>query len=249
MCTISTAKPSYAWPPNIAGPVDKVNGFSAVIPCRRDGYTRINKMPLAAGVPTAMPAVAMPPPTLIPVSAPTLDPALCCMNTDYSKTNYLNCASGVTTTPIATCASCVAYQCIDWNVGSKGNAAREAAYFAQTGDSVYFGVGSYSNRTTSAGLCYRVKSPAIDRDLIVQILEMGYGTNTGNVNLQVGDGGFGTSHACTSESTTTPMFSGTGTAWGVQINSIFEIVFFYDDCCIIYSITEYIWRCHYSRAV
>ena len=174
-------------------------------------------------LPSSMPTFTAKPssPTLLPTSAPTfeptLDPTLCCLSTDYSQTDFHNCESGVISSgPIASCATCVAYQCIDWDIGSAANTAREAEYFAQTGDKVYFGVAAYSNRTTSAGLCYRVTSPSIDRDLIVQIVDRGYGTDTGNINLQMADGGFGPSDACTIESTSMPQFTGTAAVWGVR---------------------------------
>ena len=227
----STAKPSYAWQDNIRKPT--VEGYSAVIPCRRDGYTRVNEWPATASpsefptirpsnVPSEYPSfkpskiVPSSSPTEQPSAAPTLDSSLCCLTTDYSQTDFHNCESGVISSgPIASCATCVAYQCIDWDIGSAANTAREAEYFAQTGDQVYFGVAAYSNRTTSAGLCYRVTSPSIDRDLIVQIVDAGYGTDTGNINLQMADGGFGPSDACTFESTSMPQFTGTAAVWGV----------------------------------
>ena len=171
-------------------------------------------MPSVGNVPTAAPAIE---PSNSPTPPPTLNPALCCLSTDYSQSDFFNCESGViANTPIASCAACVAYQCIDWSIGSAANTAREAEYFAQTGDSVYFGVASYSNVTTSAGLCYRVTSPSIDRDLIVQIVDMGYGVNNGNINLQMADGGFGPSDACTIESTSMPQFTGSAAVWGVS---------------------------------
>lgn len=35
------AKPSYGWPSNVKGPTHA--GFEQVIPCKRDGYTRVNQ--------------------------------------------------------------------------------------------------------------------------------------------------------------------------------------------------------------
>ena len=225
MCFV-LAKPSYAWTDNIGKPT--YAGYSAVIPCRRDGYTRVNKMPATAspsivpsGAPNFIPTMY---PSVIPTIAPTMDASLCCLSTDYSQTDFHNCESGIITSgPIASCSTCVAYQCIDWDIGSTANQAREAEYFAQTGDKVYFGVAAYSNRTTSAGLCYRVSSPAwLERDLIVQIVDAGSGPDTGNINLQMGDGGFGYSDACTMESTSMPQFTGTAAVWGV-LNTILNI--------------------------
>ena len=39
----SIAKPSYGWGYNVKYPT--YPNYSAVVPCRRDGYTRINQMP------------------------------------------------------------------------------------------------------------------------------------------------------------------------------------------------------------
>ena len=147
------------------------------------------------------------------------DTSLCCGSTDYSSTNYLTCSSGkdYSTAPIATCATCASYQCIDWTFGSSANAARETAFFAETGVNVYFGVGSYSKTNhIEAGLCYRITAKNIDRDLIVQIVNMGSDVINGNVDLQTGDGGFGLYNACTQETTKMPQFSGAGTNWGVR---------------------------------
>ena len=69
--------------------------------------------------------------------------------------------------------------------------AREQSYFDRTGDSVYFGVGSYGNDQTRAGNCYRVTAGSVDRDLIVQVVNQGGDVPDGNFDLQVGDGGYG----------------------------------------------------------
>ena len=148
-----------------------------------------------------------------------VEPTLCCGKTDYSSTNYLTCSNGkdYSTAPIASCATCVSYQCIDWTFGSSANAAREASFFAETGQNVYFGVASYSKANRiEAGLCYRITARNIDRDLIVQIVNRGSDVLDGNVDLQTGDGGFGLYNACTQETTKMPQFSGAASNWGVR---------------------------------
>jgi len=146
------------------------------------------------------------------------DDSLCCGTTDYSNTDYLSCINGkdFPTAPISSCSTCVSYQCIDWTVGSAANAAREADFLAKTGQKIFFGVGSYSGDAASGGLCYRITTNSIDRDLIVQIVNYGSDVPNGNVDLQVGDGGFGLYDACTSESTKMPQFDGLRSAWGVK---------------------------------
>lgn len=144
---------------------------------------------------------------------------LCCETTDYSKTNYLYCTNGnnYAAAPITSCATCVSYQCIDWTFGSTANAQREASFLARTGQNVYFGVASYSSANpTPGGLCYRITTNNLNRDLIVQIVNAGGDVPNGNVDLQTGDGGFGLFGACTISSTTMPQFSGTAAVWGVE---------------------------------
>lgn len=145
----------------------------------------------------------------------------CCLGTDYSA-NYLNCQNAADfTTPITSCSTCVAYQCIDWTYGSNANRAREASFLAETGQKVYFGVGTYSYNQEAGGLCYRITTNALDRDLIVQIINYGGDVPSGNVDLQVGDGGFGLYNACVAPDTEMPQFSGSAEVWGV---GFFEIV-------------------------
>lgn len=62
------AKPSYAWADNVKGAT--FPGYDRVIPCRRDGYTRINAMPLSSS-PTISPSVRPTQPTVSPSLAPT----------------------------------------------------------------------------------------------------------------------------------------------------------------------------------
>lgn len=91
----------------------------------------------------------------------------------------------------------MAYSCVDWLAGSAGMQQREANYLTRTGDKVYFGVGSYGSDLTKAGLCYRVTTDTVDRDLIVQVITNG--AEDGNLNMYVADGGLGYQDACTFE--------------------------------------------------
>ena len=121
----------------------------------------------------------------------SLQPALCCANTDYSATNFLYCINGkdFSSAPISSCATCVSYQCIDWTFGSAANTVRESAFYQETKERVYFGVGSYSSANTDpGGLCYRITASSLDRDLIVQIVNSGGDVPNGNVDLQTGEG-------------------------------------------------------------
>lgn len=185
-------------------------GYTAAVPCRRDGYTRVNAFPSGVVLPS-------PEPTPAPVG-PTygFDTSFCCPDYNYGLTDYRNCenAMSFTAAPIS-CATCAAYQCMDWSVGSSYHAAREAAFFAQTGSKVYFTVGAYGD-ASNAGLCYRMNVTSLDRDVIFQVVEFGAAVSEGSVTIQVADGGFGPEHACTHESTFLPMFNGSEAVWGVS---------------------------------
>jgi hypothetical protein len=76
-------RPSYSWGVSIGDQTGRV------VPCRRDGYTRINALPLP--VPTAVPVArtALPNafPTIEPSEEPTATPSLtemCCEFTSYA---------------------------------------------------------------------------------------------------------------------------------------------------------------------
>jgi len=46
---------------------------------------------------------------------------------------------------------------------------REASYFRDTNDSVYFAVGALGGDASLAGLCYRISLDQTDRDIIAQV--------------------------------------------------------------------------------
>lgn len=46
---------------------------------------------------------------------------------------------------------------------------REAAYYRETNDSVYFAVGALGPDIANAGLCYRISLEQTDRDIIAQV--------------------------------------------------------------------------------
>eukprot|EP01037_Dinobryon_pediforme_P028262 gene28262-31456_t len=57
------AKPTYAWMDKVGGPT--YPGFSVVVPCRRDGYTRVNQLP----------SVSSNPPTYSPTNWKSFSPS------------------------------------------------------------------------------------------------------------------------------------------------------------------------------
>ena len=108
------------------------NGSTAVVPCRRDGYTRINSKPSSMPTPT-------------PTVSPTKNNTLCCSSTSYADYEWYVCMYEVielecmyefsayfnrpycknpadaTLSSVPSCAAenCLSYQCIDWNVLSR----------------------------------------------------------------------------------------------------------------------------------
>ena len=71
-----SAKPSYGWAYNVKYPT--YPNYSSVVPCRRDGYTRINEPPsrptaFPTSEPTNAPTSSNPtfPPTISPTSTPS----------------------------------------------------------------------------------------------------------------------------------------------------------------------------------
>jgi len=93
---------------------------------------------------------------------------------------------------------------------------REKDFLARTGNNVYLGVGSYGNDNTRGGKCYRISARGIEKDLIVQSVNLGGDVADNNFDLQTGDGGFGLFDACVIDGTKMPQFGGTGAPWGEQ---------------------------------
>jgi hypothetical protein len=56
----------------------------------------------------------------------------------------------------------VAYQCLDWNVGSAGMQQRAVEYYERTGDSVTFAVGARGTTAADAGKCFRITLNSTD---------------------------------------------------------------------------------------
>jgi len=79
------------------------------------------------------------------------------------------------------------------------------------GDLVYFGVGSYGSDPSRAGLCYRIKTQEIERDLLVQVITAG-GDGAGSFTLMMADGGFNDSYTACAGSL--KQFMGSKASWG-----------------------------------
>jgi hypothetical protein len=96
---------------------------------------------------------------------------LCCAQTSYYQADWQSCndAADFTSTAVQTCATCLSYACIDWVVGSAAMTQREADYYRETNDSVYFAVGAFGNDSSKAGLCYRITTAESPVPLIAQV--------------------------------------------------------------------------------
>lgn len=133
------SRPAYANPKQLTT-VDVDPNFPVVVPCRRDGYGRINAAP--------PPPTNAPTPTSTfkstgtPSLAPTPDP-MCCASHSYASTDWKSCKNAADPsigTP-SSCNTCLAYQCLDWLPGSQDMRMREQSFYNTSGESVYFGVG------------------------------------------------------------------------------------------------------------
>lgn len=130
-------KPAYGWPGNVVG--SSFNRRSVVIPCRRDGYTRVNDVPKVVKGVDITPVVNYNP-------LDDLRKDVCCSNTSYGN-NWMYCSNSADKAlgTVKTCDTCMAYQCLDWTVLSKGMQERQDSYEKSTNDKVYFGVGAFGN--------------------------------------------------------------------------------------------------------
>jgi len=217
--SMDCSKPSYAWEGRVIGKT--YNSTNIVIPCRRDGYTRINSHP------TLMPT---PEPTYIPPTPTPTQQPLCCQDTYYHINDaWKNCENAADASliksphgPFTNCSTCLAYQCVDWTAGSVGMKQRQKAFFERTGVDVYFGVGSYGDDVSRGGLCYRLGVMNTSRDIIVQVISTGARVGDGNFNLLMG-GGNGQSNAVNSACTAgsgvdIPQFPGDSSQWGSTVS-------------------------------
>eukprot|EP01038_Epipyxis_sp_PR26KG_P013164 gene13164-17637_t len=145
--------------------------------------------------------------------SPTTLPDLCCQLDSYELYQQWSYCANAADGGITSCAQCSSYQCIDWTVGSNAMQQREASYKSRTNDNVYFAVGSYGNDQTRAGLCYRLTTADISKDIIFQVINQGGDVLGDNFDIQTGAGGFGVHNACAGTSMN-PQFGGSINDWG-----------------------------------
>lgn len=94
---------------------------------------------------------------------------------------------------------------------------RESSFLGRTGQSVYFGVGSFGSSKSLAGNCYRLSLVGVNRDFIVQVVNYGGDVAAPNFDLQMGGGGRGLFDSCTRDGSKTAFqFDATVAQWGAQ---------------------------------
>jgi len=111
----------------------------------------------------------------------------------------------------------MAFACMDWTSGSMSMQAAEQAYEARTGQSVYFGVGTYGtgdDPQRGLGACYLLNVDSVDRPLLVQSINTGSDVSGNQFDLQEGAGGCGAYNTCAGGSDAESMFPGTYDPWG-----------------------------------
>ena len=109
----------------------------------------------------------------------------------------------------------MAYACMDWSSGSTAMQEAEKAYEARTGQSVYFGVGTYGTDADvqrGLGACYLITVDTVNKPLLVQSINMGYDVSESQFDLMQGDGGFGAYNTCAGGEES--MFPGDKEPWG-----------------------------------
>lgn len=128
----------------------------------------------------------------------------------FTHTQHVSLTYCTNAGSITSCDNCAAYACLDWLPGSTDMVEREKVYYSHTLDSVYFGVGSFgsdkgfslplfhslwtfpfssgiSHALGQGGLCYRITTNTLDRDIIMQVVTTD--SDDGNVHLMSADGG------------------------------------------------------------
>ena len=123
--------------------------------------------------------------------------------------------SGYYCPPEPQSGSDAAYACMDWTFGSLTMKRQEEAFNARTGNSIYFGVGTYGTSNDpqrGLGACYRLVVSGLDRDLIVQSINTGSDVDGNQFDMQVGCGGAGAFNSCAGGAAA--MFPGDYTNWG-----------------------------------
>mmetsp|Transcript_90854 Transcript_90854/g.261784 ORF Transcript_90854/g.261784 Transcript_90854/m.261784 type:complete len:361 (-) Transcript_90854:263-1345(-) len=115
----------------------------------------------------------------------------------------------------------MAYACLDWTFGSTAMKAAEAEFLAETGDDVFFGIGTYGTSAdpqSGLGACFRLRVQGMKKDIIAQSINTGHDVAGNQFDVQMGAGGAGAYNTCSGESSS--MFPGRVEDWGCQYGGI-----------------------------
>ncbi|CAK9112544.1 4-glucanase) [Durusdinium trenchii] len=113
------------------------------------------------------------------------------------------------------------YACMDWTFGSSAMRSAEASFRGESGQDVYFGVGTYGisgDRQRGLGACYRLKVEGVDKDIIAQSINTGWDVDGNQFDLQIAAGGAGAFNVCAGSAGS--MFSGGKSAWGCTYGGV-----------------------------
>mmetsp|Transcript_1124 Transcript_1124/g.2146 ORF Transcript_1124/g.2146 Transcript_1124/m.2146 type:complete len:353 (-) Transcript_1124:410-1468(-) len=114
-----------------------------------------------------------------------------------------------------------AYACLDWTFGSAALRGAESQFRQQTGEQVYFGVGTYgttADKQRGLGACYRLKVDGVDKDIIAQSINTGWDVDGRQFDLQIAAGGAGAFNNCAGG--VGSMFGGGKRRWGCTYGGI-----------------------------
>lgn len=93
----------------------------------------------------------------------------------------------------------MAFACMDWTFGSSAMKKAETNFEQRTGESVFFGVGTFGTSDDpqrGLGACYRLKIKGVEKELLLQSVNTGSDVSGFQFDLQMGDGGAGAYNAC-----------------------------------------------------
>jgi hypothetical protein len=115
------------------------------------------------------------------------------------------------------------FACIDWSFGSNAMRQAERSFAQQSGENVFFGVGTFgvdkeSDPQQGLGACYRMTVEGVDKDIIAQSINTGSDVFGNQFDLQMGAGGAGIFNTCVGG--TQSMFPGGLAPWGCQYGGV-----------------------------
>jgi len=115
----------------------------------------------------------------------------------------------------------ITFACMDWTFGSSAMRAAEASFMAQSGEDVFFGVGTFGtadDEQNGLGACYRLTAEGVTKDIIAQSINTGHDVAGNQFDLQIGAGGAGAFNTCAGSDMS--MYGGSTDVWGCQYGGV-----------------------------